>query len=429
MLTSKVRRTLLSYGMLDGVSRVVAAVSGGADSAAMLLCLKELQEEFGFSLCCAHFNHRLRGAESDADEAFVKELCARLGVECRTGGGEIAPAGRGLEDAARQARYGFLHSVAGKDPHTRIATAHTQNDNAETVLFHLARGTGLRGAGGIAPVCGRVIRPMIDLTRRETEAICREAGVEFRTDSSNEDKRFSRNRIRLEVLPALEEAHPGAIENIARFARAARAATDDLTVRAEAFLEQNGPDPAAMLRLSEALRAAVWQVFLERAGLSPDAGTISRCEALLPRERASLQLGPDCYLEKRYGRLEFREKALRPQAAFFSGEEPVFFGGYRVQAEKGPFDRRFSLRAEALADGAWLCAPRPGDRFLVPGVGHRNVARICRDQKIPREKREGLPMLVKNGEILWIAQIGASADARAEKGQDYINISAEECST
>lgn len=428
MLTSKVRRTLLSYGMLDGVSRVVAAVSGGADSVAMLLCLKELQEEFGFSLCCAHFNHRLRGAESDADEAFVKELCARLGVEFRAGGGEISPAGRGLEDAARQARYGFLHSVAGKDPHTRIATAHTQNDNAETVLFHLARGTGLRGAGGIAPVCGRVIRPMIDLTRRETEAICREAGVEFRTDSSNEDKRFSRNRIRLEVLPALEEAHPGAIENIARFARAARAANNDLTARAEAFLEQNGPDPAAMLRLSAALRAAVWQVFLERAGLSPDAGTISRCEALLPRERASLQLGPDCHLEKRYGRLEFRAEARRPQEVLFSGE-PVWFGRYRVRLEKGPYDRRFSLRPEMLANGAQLRTMRPGDRFLVPGVGHRNVARICRDQKIPREKREGLPMLVKNGEILWIAQIGASADARAEKGQDYINISAEECST
>ena len=157
------------YDLISPGDRVTCAVSGGADSVALLFALYLLREKLGITLEAAHFNHRLRGEESDGDQAFVKEFCGRYDIPLHLGSGEIIPGKKGLEAAAREARYAFLRSLPGK-----IATAHTADDNAETVLLHLVRGTGLKGLGGIAPVSAAVIRPMLTVTRREVEAFLRE---------------------------------------------------------------------------------------------------------------------------------------------------------------------------------------------------------------------------------------------------------------
>ena len=158
---------------LKGLTRpgdqVVCAVSGGADSMALLWGLYLLREELELTVSAAHFNHRLRGAESDADEQFVREFCDRFEIPLSVGSAQIKPGKKGLEAAAREARYAFLKSLPGK-----LATAHTADDNAETVLMHLVRGTGLKGLGGIAPVSGRLIRPMLNITRRQVEAFLNE---------------------------------------------------------------------------------------------------------------------------------------------------------------------------------------------------------------------------------------------------------------
>jgi len=143
---------------------VICAVSGGADSVALLFALYLIKDKLGICLEAAHFNHNLRGEESDRDEAFVRELCGRYDVPLHVGSGQIQAGKKGLEAAARDARYAFLNEIGGK-----IATAHTADDNAETVLMHLIRGTGLKGLGGIAPVRGRIIRPMLKCTRQDVE--------------------------------------------------------------------------------------------------------------------------------------------------------------------------------------------------------------------------------------------------------------------
>ena len=159
-MLSKLLIMIRRYEMVQPGDTVVCAVSGGADSVALLWGMYLLKEKLQISLQAAHFNHHLRGAESDRDQAFVKDFCDRFDIPLTVGSGQVVPGEKGLEAAAREARYGFLEQLPGK-----IATAHTADDNAETVLMHLVRGTGLKGLGGIAPVRGKLIRPMLQVTR------------------------------------------------------------------------------------------------------------------------------------------------------------------------------------------------------------------------------------------------------------------------
>ena len=163
-MLSKLRTFSRQQNLITPGDSIVCAVSGGADSMALLWALYLLKDEWDLNLSAAHFNHRLRGAESDRDEAFVRDFCAGYGIPLYVGSGEIVPGKKGLEAAARDARYAFLRTLPGK-----VATAHTADDNAETILMHLVRGTGLKGLGGISPTSGNVIRPMLNVTRADVE--------------------------------------------------------------------------------------------------------------------------------------------------------------------------------------------------------------------------------------------------------------------
>ena len=192
---------------------VICAVSGGADSVAMLFALYLLREKLGITLEAAHFNHNLRGEEALRDETFVRELCARYEIPLHVASGEIHPGKKGLEAAARDARYAFLEGLPGK-----IATAHTADDNAETILMHLVRGTGLKGLGGIAPQRGKLIRPMLGITRREVEDFLAEWHLPHVEDSTNETDAFLRNRLRHHVMPLLTAENPRIAENLSQMA-------------------------------------------------------------------------------------------------------------------------------------------------------------------------------------------------------------------
>ena len=179
-MQSKLLSAIRSYGMVRPGDRVICAVSGGADSMALLWCMWLEMENLGIAVEAAHFNHHLRGEESDRDEAFVRNFCHFHGIPLHVGAAQVTPGKKGLEAAAREARYAFLKTLPGI-----IATAHTADDNAETVLMHLIRGTGLRGLGGITPVQPGLIRPMLDVTREEVEAFLAENWIAHMEDSSN----------------------------------------------------------------------------------------------------------------------------------------------------------------------------------------------------------------------------------------------------
>ena len=239
MNTESVKQYSENYDMLPDGARVLCAVSGGADSVALLHVLKSVQK---LTVFCAHFNHCLRGAESERDEDFVKELCARLGVPCFTGRADVAAYaeenGLGIEIAARRLRYEFLERTAEEQDCSRIATAHNADDNAETLLMHLLRGSGLKGLCGIPPVRGNIVRPLLNVPRSEIEAYLAEHGLSHVEDSSNGSDDYTRNRIRHQLLPLLGELNGNAAGNICTAAELLREDEAFLSGLAEDFLAE-----------------------------------------------------------------------------------------------------------------------------------------------------------------------------------------------
>jgi tRNA(Ile)-lysidine synthase len=251
-LAARLRDHLKRFELLGPGERLGIACSGGADSTALLRLLLELREELGIVLAVLHFNHQLRGAESDQDEHFVAELAHRYDLEFFLDSADTAGYARaknlGLEAAARDLRYAFFAGSASKHALDKAATAHTLDDQAETVLMRIIRGTGLRGLGGIYPrvlieaadmeassrdaaeseeSSAEIIRPLLGFRRRELEAYLTELGQSWRTDSSNADPRFTRNRVRAQLLPLLEgEFNPAVTANLAELADIARTEED-----------------------------------------------------------------------------------------------------------------------------------------------------------------------------------------------------------
>ena len=232
---------------------LAAAVSGGADSMALLRILLALQPEFGFVLSACHVNHGLRGKTADRDEAFVRAECARLGVPLRVfHAAEMAdevglPSEHAGEDWARRLRYACFARLCGEGIDV-VATAHTANDQAETLLLRLARGTGLHGAAGIRPKRGCYLRPLLALTRQDTESFCRAAGQAWVTDETNATDAYARNRVRRAALPALQSTNGAAVENLARFCEKA--------ARADAYFARKAEELLSAARL-DAAQAAI----------------------------------------------------------------------------------------------------------------------------------------------------------------------------
>ncbi len=223
LIPEKVFGFMTDNGMLRPGDEYLVALSGGADSCCLLSVLSELSHKADIRVRAAHLNHMIRGDAAYADEAFCVRLCESLGVELTVKRIDVPAVASGrresLELCARNERYAFLRETARGG---RIATGHTMNDNAETVLLALTRGSGLRGASGIPPVNGDIVRPILCLTRSETESYCRETGISFVTDASNMSTEYSRNRIRLKCLPELENVNPATVGNIFRFSETAR---------------------------------------------------------------------------------------------------------------------------------------------------------------------------------------------------------------
>ena len=271
-LLSFIRR----YEMITPGDTIVCAVSGGADSMALLWSMYLLKEKLNIHLSAAHYNHGLRGEESDRDEAFVRDFCQGYGIPFVSQKGKIVAGEKGLEAAARDARYTFLKSLPGK-----IATAHTADDNAETVLMHLVRGTGLKGLGGITPVNGELIRPMLSVTRDEVCAFLEEYHIDHITDSSNDTDTFLRNRLRRHVMPLLKQENPRLAENLSAMALRLREDEEALSQKPETSVD-------ILQKMPKAKRSRALAACLEGWGVKePEGPHIALLENLVFSEKPS----------------------------------------------------------------------------------------------------------------------------------------------
>ncbi|MCR5090301.1 MAG: tRNA lysidine(34) synthetase TilS [Oscillospiraceae bacterium] len=301
------------YDMLPDGTAVLCAISGGADSVFLLHWLLDRKEQRHLTVYAAHYEHGIRGAESARDAGFVSELCEKLGVTCVIGHGNVSEYAAahhlGTEEAARELRYAFLESSADSFGCSRIATAHTAEDNAETILLNLCRGSGTRGLAGIPPVRGRLIRPLLQTDRETIERYLREHEIQHVEDSTNQKDCYTRNRLRHRVLPLLKEENPAFLVAAARTAQLTRMDDDCLNRMAEQFLTEHFSDgsiPTKALCLMEPAIAARVLRLLCGSGLS-----MERTQALLRfaegTEAGVLEI-PGKKIYRKRGRLYFPER-------------------------------------------------------------------------------------------------------------------------
>ena len=410
-MLNKILAFIRQMDMIRPDDHVICAVSGGADSVALLFAMYLLKDKLGFRLSAAHFNHHLRGEESNRDEVFVREFCHRYDIPLYLGGGEIVPAGKGLEAAARDARYAFLRSLPGK-----IATAHTADDNAETILLHLVRGTGLKGLGGITPVSDRVIRPMLGCTRQNVEAFLEEWCLHYVEDSSNLGDDFLRNRLRHSVMPLLRRENPKLAENLSAMALRLRRDEECLT---ELAAEQTEMDVETLKAMRPALRSRVLERFLKESGVrEPEAAHIAQAEALLFSDKPSARavFPGSVTVGRQYDRLVRLDTAEELSTVLLNcpGVTELPQWGLRVICEPARTMEAACDTFPVCPEGQMVLRPRQaGDAIRLSG-GSKSLKKLFIDRKIPASQRDRLPVIADEAGILGVYGIGVNLDRRAE---------------
>lgn len=434
--TREFRRALSDFDMLGEGETVLAAVSGGQDSVALLDLFCHIRAEMALEIIVAHYNHRIRPA-ADEDEEFVQKLSEEKGCEAVTGRGDVeayaSEEGMNLEAAARKLRYRFLQDTADEIEADRIALGHTAGDLAETLLMNLLRGGGMRGLASIPPIRGRIIRPLVYVTREQTAEYCAKRDLNFRTDATNLDTDYTRNRIRLELLPHLEEDYgPGVVEALTRTALAARQElewTEPLVTETweECRLDTDAAEalwvPEAQ-KLARGLLVRVLRKMCRAAGLDVRGmlwGHWTGMADLICAESGTgrLSLPGDWRARREYDKFMLeRSRNILPECDAFdiilkipgSTELP---GGRVVQVHKqdtvpenfpGATELQAVLDANRAGTHLRVRSLEPGDTFVPLGMdGTKKVSEFFVDEKVPAHQRRRAAAVVDGDDrILWI---------------------------
>jgi len=394
-------------GLVRAREPLLVMVSGGGDSVALL----DVAQRLGAAVSALHVNYGLR-ADSALDEELVRRLCEErdipLTVECVELGGE-----GNLQERARDARYALAEELAGGD----YAAAHTASDQAETVLYRLAVSPGSRALLGMAPRRGRLVRPLLAVTREEVRDYLRARGLEWREDPSNADRRFARARVRHEVLEALRELSPAVELTIAETARQLREEVDVLDAAVDDALTELGGGPAVSLDALKEYPHALQRLILRKLGGGVIShGQMSELLSLGDRGTKSLDLGGGLRAIAEYGTLRFTRSADTEPPAPVELAVPgrARFGDWELEARlHSAGDVSVTNLGSTVTVRAW----RDGDRMRPAGLGgSKSLQDLFTDRKVPRALRRTLPVVESGGEIVWVAGVAVDERFAAEEG-------------
>jgi tRNA(Ile)-lysidine synthase len=465
----KVLKYIRDQRLLKAGDRVAVACSGGADSVALLRVLLSLREELGVVLSVAHFNHQIRGAEADADQQFVQELAASHQLEFHLGSGNVPAYANAqkisMETAARNLRHQWFAELLqhGKDQQSKtdlIATAHTQDDQAETVLMRILRGTGTRGLAGIAPTqkAKHLIRPLLNTTRMEIEAYLKSIGQTWREDASNQDVIHTRNRVRHSLLPLLErDFNPAIRQTLADLAELARAEEEywssELSQLLPRLILQGKPsrsgrstsgdaegvlalDIAALRGLPLALQRLVLQGIAERFGIALEFKHIQQLTLLLEHDRPTrnLALPGELAVNRTLRELQFSRKAEKsaenysyslpipgeiaiPELGSTIRTRLISAGKQKVSGYNGASLLNPSLLGPELTVRNW----RAGDKFFpAHSQSPKKVKELLQPDRLGERfslaQRKTWPVIESAGQIVWIRGFPVAKDFASGSG-------------
>lgn len=411
------------HQMLKAGDRVIVAVSGGADSVCLLHILDKLKEELGLELFAVHVHHGLRGEEADRDARWTEEFCKGLGISCAVvrcdAGRYAADHGLSVEEAGRALRYEAFEREAEQNGAEKIAVAHHRDDNAETILHNLFRGSGLKGLGGIAPVRGKIIRPLLDTGRDEILSYLQSQGLKYCEDSTNFGTEYTRNKLRNQIIPmVVRDINPGAVGNILH--------AGSLMAQANAYLERTAKE---LLKAHEKREEG-------RIGLS--AGFLKTQDAILQTYLIGLMMKEICrsgkditarhieqvqgMIGKPVGRrldLPYGLAAVRTYEDLWIGRRDLLFRADDSSAAELPipvftvFPRKKGVEIPRNEYTKWfdydkirstlsVRTRQPGDYLTLAAGGRKTIKSYMIDEKIAREKRDSIPLLVEGNHVIWM---------------------------
>ena len=426
------------HGMIAPGEGIVCALSGGTDSVCMLDILASLRKELDFALYACHYNHCLRGEESDRDEAFARSICEKMEIPLFVGSGDVAAeaekTGCGIEETARKMRYAFFDEALAHFGADRIATAHNADDNLETVVMHLARGTGLRGLCGIPPVRDRLIRPILFASRDAIEQYCASRGLDHVEDCTNSDESYTRNRIRAKVIPILKEINPSAaeasVEMCAHLREDEKHLTDASRVEGTILVSQLGPRPVGIRTVRDAYEKV-------SGGLSLSSRQLDALWALCTGDSPSarLSLPGNITAARKYDELIFLVNPAEPDdfccelpenGCVDTGKFLIFCKICSKTHDLAKNTNTFAIKRDMINDALYVRSRKTGDSIKLPGRPSKSLKKLFIDEKIPAADRSAVPVIADAGSVAAVYGFGVDVRFMAADGDEVFEITIKE---